>query len=217
MGTGAVSLPSWMAQRLLGAEPIQVTLAPGQWTTIFQETFESPSWPTSGWWVRDRDGATNGEYYWANRCPGRNSARSAWAVGGGANGTSLACGANYPNLVDSWMIYGPVDLSNATEARLEFDFWVNSECEGTNCATKSDRLWILASSDGSTFTGGWRAGAWIQNPSADANGWVSGSYLNLSSWLGQPQVWVAFLFLRNYLRSLVLQYNYVWTLTTGGQ
>jgi hypothetical protein len=83
-----------------------------QWTTVLSADFESASWPSgSRWQVFDDSGAEAGEYFWANRCSGHESARSAWAFGGGANGRSLGKRASYPALAESWMVAGPCDLA----------------------------------------------------------------------------------------------------------
>jgi len=94
--SGSLDLPIDQEQ-LIRAEPIRVPLSPGQWTTILSEDFENASWPTgSGWVVADNNGADWGWYYWENRCPGHNSSLSAWGFGGGADGSTLSCGAEYP-------------------------------------------------------------------------------------------------------------------------
>jgi len=91
--SGLLHLPAGQ-ERLVG-EPIRVPLSTAGWTTILYENFEG-TWPSAGWRTFDDDGATNGEYYWANRCAGHYSNRSAWGIGGGAQGSSLDCGAVYP-------------------------------------------------------------------------------------------------------------------------
>jgi len=186
-GSGSLSLPA--DQRLTG-EPILVPLASAGWTTVLSENFEG-TWPSAGWYVFDNDSppSTYGEYYWANRCSGHNSTSSAWCIGGGANGSSLSCGASYPNLANSWMVYGPLNLSQATAADMSFYFWLRSECDdGTNnCANAADPLWAVASTDGINFYGQWWAGDLY------LDGWVTRT-LNLNSYAGQPQVWIGFLF-----------------------
>jgi hypothetical protein len=93
-GSGSLQLPA--GQQLTG-EPIRVPLAAAGWTTILSENFEG-TWPSGNWHTFDNDSppSTNGEYYWANRCVGHNSGRSAWSVGGGADGLGLTCGTTYP-------------------------------------------------------------------------------------------------------------------------
>jgi len=186
-GSGSLSLPA--GQRLTG-EPIRVSLSAAGWTTVLSENFEG-TWPSTNWYVFDNDSppSTNGEYYWAKRnCLAHAGSYSAWGIGGGANGSSLACGASYPNLANSWMVYGPIDLSQATAVELSFYFWLNSECDGTNCANAKDPLWVIVSTDGQNFDlFRWLAGDWY------LDGWVNDT-LNLNTYTGQPQVWIGFLF-----------------------
>jgi len=167
---------------------------PDAWETVFQEDYESASWPAGGTWsVYDDDAAVNGEYYWSNRCSGRGSARGAWAVGGGSSGVLLPCGATYPNHAQSYMIAGPFDLSDATDAELYFEFWVNSECIGTECSGGGDFLRVWASSDGETWGGIRIAGEWITDPAADPEGWLAYTH-EMDSYAGESMVWIAFIF-----------------------
>ncbi|MCR4408417.1 MAG: protease inhibitor I42 family protein, partial [Anaerolineae bacterium] len=77
---------------------------PGRWQTIVYETFES-SFPTGAWQVLDNNGANYGEYYWARRnCRPYQGSYSAWAVGGGAQGSERSCGSHSPNSANSWII-----------------------------------------------------------------------------------------------------------------
>lgn len=170
-------------------------LAPAQGTARMSEDFESVTWPAgTPWTVFDNTGAAGGEYTWANRCAGHHTARSAWAIGGGANGRLLgSCSATYPENLDSWMVYGPIDLSDASSATLEFAFWLDSECQGTNCADKADRLWAMASTDGTTFRGAWWAGDWAHDPGAHPGGWNERA-LDLASFVGHEEVWIGFSF-----------------------
>ncbi|MBK6770203.1 MAG: hypothetical protein IPG72_14570 [Ardenticatenales bacterium] len=169
-------------------------LAPAQSTALITEDFENTSWPTGTLWrTFDNNGAEHGEYYWKNRCTGHHTARSAWAIGEGASGRSLACGATYPENLDSYMIYGPFSLAAYSKATLEFAFWLDSECQGTNCATKADRMWAMASTDGTNFYGEWWAGDWAHDPDAHPGGWNEDS-ISLDDYAGEAQVWIAFNF-----------------------
>ena len=176
------------------AEAPDVVLAPAQSTALITEDFENTSWPTGTLWrTFDNNGAEHGEYYWKNRCTGHHTARSAWAIGEGASGRSLACGATYPENLDSYMIYGPFSLAAYSKATLEFAFWLDSECQGTNCATKADRMWAMASTDGTNFYGEWWAGDWAHDPDAHPGGWNEDS-ISLDDYAGEAQVWIAFNF-----------------------
>jgi inhibitor of cysteine peptidase len=93
----------------------------GDWANIMTEDFEG-SFP--GPWDVFDSVSGYGEYYWAKRnCRPHSGSYSGWGVGGGANGSSLSCGANYPDNAKSWMIYGPFDLSSASDAELLFWRW----------------------------------------------------------------------------------------------
>jgi hypothetical protein len=91
----------------------------GGWTTVVEEGFETD--PGNLW-----DFWNFGGYQWArSTCRPYTGDYSAWAVGGGTYGSSLACGSNYPNNVDSWMSYGPFSLKDATAAALSFQLWMH--------------------------------------------------------------------------------------------
>jgi hypothetical protein len=166
---------------VIRAEP-----APVGWQTLVNTTFEG-DFP-GGWDVFD-----NGEfpevYYWASRpCRAYQGSNSGWAVGGGANGSSLNCGSNYPNYAESWMVYGPFSLENTTAARLDYKLWLNSE-EGY------DGVCRLASTDGVNFTGFCTSGytnAWVDRTLDLAD--IGGTDLR-----GQPQVWVAIWFTSDFM------------------
>ncbi len=197
-GRGDLTLRNPLPADRLPRAPLPASPALKQQGIVLSETFEG-AWPSAGWSVFDDNGATAGEYFWARRtCKQHTGSASAFAVGGGGNGAGLPCDASYPNHADSWAIYGPFDLSNALTARMSFYFWLNSECVHStpgvrDCAVKSDRLWAMASTDGASYNGFWWAGDWQGDQLADANGWVRGE-LDLNSYAGQSQVWIAFNF-----------------------
>ena len=191
---GTFLLPDELRERSPSAADTESSLAPADWSAVFSENFESTSWPASGGWsVFDDDRTTGGEHYWANRCSGRASTRSAWAIGGGPSGGFLSCGTTYPPNAKSWMIAGPFDLSDATDAEMYFEFWVNSECIGTNCADGGDFLRVWASPDGETWKGVKIAGAWITDPDADPDGWLSHTH-DMAEYAGEGSVWIAYIF-----------------------
>ena len=95
-------------------------------TTIMSEGFEG-AFPNGLWSVYDGDGAANGEYLWDDDdyYPHIDD-WSAWVAGAGANGLDPAYD-NYANNMQSWMVYGPFDLSEATAASVSFCYWNQSE------------------------------------------------------------------------------------------
>lgn len=152
------------------------------WVTILSEDFEG-IFP--GDWTLADENPVDREYYWGKRtCQAYAGSYSGWAVGGGADGDSLACGSNYPDNVDSWMVYGPFSLSDATAAELRYKAWLNTE-------NTYDKVCPLASTDGDNFSGSCIWG--------DSSGWIDQvmdltDVYGLGDLTGQPNVWVALWF-----------------------
>ena len=166
---------------IVWGSPIKPASSAQGWTDIMTEDFEG-TFPRSGWTVGEQ-GA--GDYKWAKRtCRPHGGYYSAWAVGGGANGSSLQCGSYYPNDAYSYMIYGPFDLSSATDAELLFYRWNLSELD------YDDLAWG-ASTNGTNF--------YAYFTSGDSGGW---QYVDfdltsvpvLGDVTGQPEVWIGFWF-----------------------
>ncbi len=96
---------------------------------VMSQNFEG-AWPASGWSLSDQSSNDGGEFLWGKRnCRPRTGSYGGWSVGGGAQGSALACSANYPNHANTWAEYGPFNLSNATSASLTFYFWGRVEYE----------------------------------------------------------------------------------------
>ena len=155
---------------------------PSGWVTIFSDDFEGSfpgSWNVTG----------DGGYSWGKRdCRPYQGGYSGWAVGGGAYGAALGCSSNYPNNADSWMVYGPFSLADATAGDLSFKLWINSE---QGC----DSVCRLASTNGSNFFGTCTSG--------DSAGWIDAvldleDVYSLGNLMGQSQVWVALMFTSDY-------------------
>jgi uncharacterized protein YegL len=165
---------------IVWGSPIKPASNAQGWTNIMTEDFEG-TFPSSGWTLGE---GGEGDYRWAKRnCRPHTGSYSAWAVGGGANGSTLPCGSYYPNNASSWMIYGPFDLSSATDAELLFYRWNNT--------IDPDRLIWGASLDGNHFYGTIAIG--------DSGGWKYTSFdltnvYTLGDLTGQPQVWIGFFF-----------------------
>ncbi len=151
------------------------------WTVVKNETFEE-IWPGTGWNVFDNSGSTNGEYFWDDDdFKPHNGSWSAWEANGGVNGLDPATN-NYPNYLDSWMIYGPFDLSTCSDADVWFYYWNKSEID-------YDWLYTMASADGANF------GGWME--SGDSGGWKFEDF-DLQSYLGDDSVWLAFVATSDY-------------------
>ena len=168
------------------------TLSTAPVPAAMSENFES-AWPAPGWSLFDQSDADGGEYLFGKRdCHPRTGSYGAWSVGGGADGSSLSCSANYPNNVITWAVYGPFDLSTAIGANLDFYLWGQCEYSQT-CAY--DYLLVGSSTDGAEFSGPTYCGTWMDgNEGQD----YFKHTLDLNEHLGQSQVWIAFIFVSDH-------------------
>jgi len=156
------------------------------------EDFEG-TWPAPGWSLTDQSDADGGQYLFGKRdCHPRTGSYGGWCVGGGSQGSGLSCSAKYPNNTRSWAIYGPLDLSDATTANLDFYLWGQCEYSQT-CAY--DYLFVGSSTDGTDFSGPTYCGNWTDG---DEGQGYSKLTLDLNEHLGQSQVWIAFVFVSDH-------------------
>jgi hypothetical protein len=161
------------------------TIVPGTWITVLQEGFEAT--PDPLWQFRDDNGASSGAYQWGPRdCQPFTGSYSAWAVGGGADGDTLACVSPYPDNVATTMIYGPFSLADAKLAQVRFKLRYEGLLDGTFS-------WA-ASSDGTVFRGRSLYGQPIGWTTLDLDLGDLDPFDPGVSVLGKPQVWVAFRF-----------------------
>jgi len=154
------------------------------WAPVMVESFETGFPHKNGWILRDEVENDGCIYLWgsvkSHFDPPYGSNKAGWPAGGGTDGLDPSS-SNYPPNSDSWMIYGPFDLSTATgalDARLSFD--LRGRMEAPN-----DYLFVGASSDGVTFQG--------VTYSGNRQDWKRINF-SLSSNVGQPEVWIAFRF-----------------------
>jgi hypothetical protein len=157
------------------------------WITVLEEGFEAAPGPL--WQFHDNSVTDPKEYKWGRRdCLPYTGKYSAWAVGGGADGIKLTCGSAYPDDVDSWMKYGPFDLTDAKMAQIRFRYYQNGLEAGDSF------LWY-ASDDNVQFYGLYlnaNPGDWT--PLVFDLGNVLGDQPPSLNFLGKPQVWVMFHF-----------------------
>jgi hypothetical protein len=146
-------------------------------TLLMSEDFEG-AWPTAGWNVFDANGPYGGELFWGkDDFNPHGGSQSAWAAGGGADARDPAT-SNYAEFQDSWMVYGPFDLSGYTAATLDFYWWMQAE-------GSSDYFYYGASHDGVNF--GLATVMTWNTP------WTHQD-VDLSSYAGDASVWIAFRF-----------------------
>lgn len=166
--------------------PPPPTPPPSGWVTLSSADFES-GFP-GGWTASDLYPGT-GEYFWGRRnCRAYAGGYSGWSIGAGQHGASLSCSANYPNDAESWMVFGPFSLADATAADLKYKMWLNSELG-------YDGLCRLASVDGTHFSGTCSTGTY--------GGWIDrtldlANVYSLGNLMGRQQVWVAIVFTSDY-------------------
>lgn len=159
-------------------------VAAGGWEVVFGEDWEA-GFDDNIWLTIDRNGAQGGEYKWGvrefeNTLGG--GAQSAWAIGGGQDGQNLdVAGSGYPGGVDSWLIYGPIDMTQALDAELSFNYWFEADA--------GDEFSVLVSNDGSNWEG-------KQTDNGGTGEWFGRNY-SLETYAGQPVVYLAFRFASN--------------------
>ena len=95
--------------------------------TVFSETFSSEL--GAGWTAVDASDADGGSYTWGtDPFTATSPAYSAWSVGGGSDGSELDGGSDtYTHHVDSWLVYGPIDLRGFKEATMAFEWWLETD------------------------------------------------------------------------------------------
>lgn len=151
----------------------------GQWNTLLYEGFEG-DFP-GNWQIYDFSGQG---FEWSdNSCSSSAGSWSGWAMDGGIGGEQLLCGSNYVDNSDTWMVFGPINLSDASMAVMSFDLWLNTELN-------FDFFSYGASEDGSAFQ--------FISESGNSTGWVNKS-LNLAdvngqNFVGKSHVWIGFKF-----------------------
>lgn len=178
---------------LASVHPATVTITGGNgWQRImaqgFEEHFSLPEWE-----VHDYSSADGGEYLWGQRdCKVLSGSHSLWAGGGGLDGRSLTCGETYANNLFTWLIYGPFDLSQATDAELQFALW--ADVQGETAGLIDEVFWGASINGGNSFDG-WalagQTGDWVPEELNLAN--VPG----LGDLTGQPEIYVAWVFKSN--------------------
>lgn len=105
---------------------------------------------------------------------------SMWAVGAGVNGDTLnPISDTYPAGVNTWLIYGPLNLSEVTAASISFEYLLDVAHPVT------DTFGLFVSTNGSTYSG------IISGVSTDS--WLNQSF-TLSPYVGENQVWIGFNF-----------------------
>jgi len=157
-----------------GSSVVPQEVPPGA-IIIKTEDFEG-SFPNE-WQVFDFSDDGHERYWDDASCDACGGDWAAWPADGGADAIWPCSPNDYPNNMYTWMIYGPFDLSDASNAGTEFGMWHNIE-------TDYDWAFFGASDDGSNF------GGWYFDGYNDCTLWSS----YYADRVGDSSVWVAWAF-----------------------
>jgi Zn-dependent metalloprotease len=158
------------------ARAVEIDVAAGE-QLVFSDGFEG-SFPGS-WAVYDDTGV--GTRWGRSTAYTSSGSYSAWCAGGGAN-KSPSGGTYKPNM-QTWMIYGPFSLANASHAWAEFDLLALVEAD-------YDLGYWGVSTDGVNFNGV----VFSPAETGGLSGWWGREKFDFRGLAGQSQVWFAFLF-----------------------
>jgi len=159
---------------------------------LTNENFDVVEFPNSSWISFDNDGSVDGEYRWDDvLCFPRSGDWSMWPADDGANGLDPCfAGDSYANNMDSWLVHGPLDLTGASEAWVDFYFRIESELG-------FDFLAWMASTNGTNFSGFDISGNLAEGPYNNGYNMMRFDLSDVPS-LGdlrnQPEVYLAFRF-----------------------
>ncbi|MGH7600490.1 MAG: cohesin domain-containing protein, partial [bacterium] len=154
------------------------------WDIIMFEGFET-SFPANQWAISFKNVAP---YFWndVSHNP-RTGALSGWCAGGTVSPNPVLNPAtgNYVNNMNSVMVFGPFSLSGATNAKLDFWYWLDSQVD------YDFLIWAASTSPSGPFHG--------FQTSGNSEGYQFQSFdlknvPTLGNLLGRPQVYIAFFF-----------------------
>jgi hypothetical protein len=158
---------------------------------VKNETFEG-YFPTSGWWLYDYSNDGYNRLWNDNSHRSHNGNRAGWPAAGGTNAVDPSLNT-YPSNMDSWMVYGPFDLSDAATAETVFWLWRQMQAS-------YDYLFFGVSGNGVNYQGF----NYYGNNSQIYN-W-SQITVSMNNYTGDSTVWVAWKFYSN----SSIQYEGAW-------
>ncbi|MBI4789943.1 MAG: hypothetical protein HY782_23160 [Chloroflexi bacterium] len=191
----APPLPAQTSQAMPNVqERVPDSPAGGNWVQIAAQGFEG-TFPTGNWIVRDHGSATcslcwgrSTYWYWDGtryRYRANTGSYAAWPVASGSSSYSPYTNPNYANNMDTRMIYGPFDLSDAIYAGTDFYLWRQIELR-YNDEIYFDYLAFEISLDGVNFQELRRWDGFVEN-------WED-EWVPYDTYVGNSQVWIAFRF-----------------------
>jgi len=152
------------------------------WVKVITQTFEGV-WPSTGWTVRDLSDDGYTRYWDDDDYKPYGGSWAAWPANGGTHWIDPAQGNHdYPNNMNTRMIYGPFDLSDAVMADTWFYLWREME-------VNRDYLVFEISRDGVAFQ---ELARW-----SDVNTTWTFQDVDYNGYVGDNSVWVAWRFYSN--------------------
>jgi hypothetical protein len=157
----------------------------GSWVTLMSEDFEGV-FPHAPWHI----GRTGDPYLWGQRyCNPHRGGYSMMAGGGGSLGAQVACGSQYTTNYVTTLSYGPMDLRECSDLRLNFAHWTQLGA--------GDSLGVGFSNDGGVS---WNVVPILGNAVGICGGWCEESW-NKDRWgiplCGRSGVYLLFRFASN--------------------
>jgi hypothetical protein len=124
------------------------------WELLFHEGFEGV-FPQSGCVVSDANDDGLERYWGPDSGRPLKGNKAAWPAKGGANGMNP--GQSYPSGLDSWLVCGPFNLSQADKFIVQYSYWLD--------IFQGDYFFYGVSTNGTNFDGLLRTG--------NTGGWVT--------------------------------------------
>lgn len=146
------------------------------WDLLFQEDFEGPF--PGGCGVRDLNYGVYERFWWPHTYRPLNGIKAAWPAAGGADAVDPSLGV-YPDNLNTWLVCGPFDLSQAEKFIVQYSFWLEI------LDTPGDLFFSGVSTDGFTFQG--------QAYTGFSGGWIT-QREHFFGVTGQPRVWLGWAF-----------------------
>lgn len=150
---------------------------------IKSETFEG-AFPNSNWTLYDFSSDGYNRLWDDANSRSHNGCWAGWPANGGVNAIDPMLNPVYPPNMDSWMVYGPFDLSDAATAEIVFWLWRQMQAF-------YDYLYVGISDNGANYLGYFYYG----NNSQVYN-WAQYS-VSMDDYAGDSSVWVAWKFYSN--------------------
>jgi hypothetical protein len=171
-------------QELITIESID-TISPGpNWLPLFVEDFESANWEDK-WDVNLDIGSAGTGLKWGSQAIVNSldpsSSKSGWGICAEDSCSNVDPNApSYPAGVQSFLVAGPLDLSDSKDALVKLDLFyeANTNDKFTISVSENRYSYIVVS----TVTGNIDDGRWQEKT------------VSLSDYVGKDQIWIAFTF-----------------------